>query len=335
MRRCTTTIAILILFVFPAVSMAAPRHITVRAIASDGRTVRVRLTRARAKEIKKTVGKLKRARMKGYVSLFKGDSVGHGATPITGKPKNARQRRTWLSIVGDTIGFGSTNAPKKKKAASGTVRVGATDYDYWTLHEGGGGRNLVAKGDGTEAAIAVDATEFVALTAFYRARQMGEIKDRTGWSIQPSWGGLAGVKKEECTGAATSVLATSWIKAFERNIPALREQAGAHPEFAGLGPQHATALRSFAERMSASGTAKQTNSAWIAVVRAFGKAKLVTVSDVNRMADPMAELRWDGQWQTMAPPRVVPDLAPGKTSGAYQSARISYADFLAALPAGL
>lgn len=334
MQRLGLATAILVLTSLPVISTAAPRRIVVRAMGSDGRAMTVSLTRARAKEIKKTVATLKRARMKGYVSLFKGESVGEGATPVTGAP-NARQRRAWLSIVGDTVGFGSTNDPSQKKSASGTVRVGARDFDYWELHKGSGTRRIDAKGSGTEAAIAVDATEFAALNAFYAARTMGAIKDRHGEQIFPAWGGLRGVKKEECTGAATSVLAASWIRAFELNVPALRQRAANVQEFAGLGPEHVSALRRFADRMSASGVAKPTNSAWIAVVRAFGSAKLVTASAVGSFADPMAQLAWDGQWQTQAPPRVIPDLTPGKSSRAYQSARISYADFLAALPTGL
>lgn len=340
MRSFSTLTVIYAVALSASLAIAAPRRITVRATSSDGKPMTVRLTRARAKELKKTVKTLHRAGMQGYVSLFKGKSVGEGATPLTLKPTEA-QHPTWLSIVSQTVGFGSDNAPSRKKSASGTVRVGDRDFYFFDLHgginfdlhEGSSTRSITARGDDTEAAIEVDATEYAALRAFYAARSVGAIKDAQGVKIQPLWGGLAGVKKEECTGATTSALAPSWIKAFERNIPALRQQARAYPEFEGLGPEHATALQRFATRMAESGTAKQTNSAWITVVRAFGSAKLVTAS--ARVDDPIRNLVWDGQWQTIAPPRVVPDLAPGRSSSAYQSARVSYEDFLAALPANL
>jgi|GEM_PF-6073523 hypothetical protein len=311
----------------PLAIQAAPRTIRLAVNGSNGKRMTVRVPTARAKELEATVKRLSRVNMPGYVSIYSGEFIGQGATPIIGKPRTKRQTATWLSLIKDTVGFGSDERPARKHG-TGRIRVGDKEWEYDEIHEGIGGRSVQPQVYGTEASVPVTPIERAALTAFYSARVKGLLKDRRGRTIRPDFDGLSGTKREECTGACTSAFSAAWINAFERNIPTLASRGG--DAFAGLGPQHVAALRNLRERTSVNGSDMRTNSSWIAIVRAFRQARLVSVG----LKDP-TNLVWQKQWRTQAAPRVIPDLAPGKSSTAYSSARISFADFLQLLPSDL
>lgn len=216
----------------------------------------------------------------------------------------------WYEAVGKrSIGFQTSAGPTSTGGSSGYVRVGKQWMEYNWVRGGYGSSEDIRQHYGTltEATFLVSEPEMAAFSAFYHARHHKLIKDSKGQPIDPQWNnpGPSNMKREGCAGAASSGLNPAWVKAFKRNLAAIKQygQQNNIPELANAPANAAELMKQFINR---TGCRQQTDPR--VLVRTHStSADMLTVFNGGVQGDPIQNLEWNRKVQWYIKPSWSPN----------------------------